>query len=193
MSRLEICRNDATLILEKILNMKPTKSRMYCHDCGRLKTNFETEKKAMTFIKFNQEEISSESGYSPMRAYFCISCNAWHVTSKAEKPGLKSKTERVLDFYVADKENRARNKANYNRLQTEKSKELPPQLDAIEQEIDQIKVKIGQVPPDFVLTSVDRLIAKVDAMKGLPGSRKRRNRIRETLFSIKNDIGRLDS
>ena len=39
--------------------MKPTKNRVYCRDCGRVKMLFETEKQADTFIRFNREELKS--------------------------------------------------------------------------------------------------------------------------------------
>ena len=64
--------------------MKPTKNRVYCRDCGRVKMLFETEKQADTFIRFNREEIEERAGYCPARSYFCIICNGWHVTSKKE-------------------------------------------------------------------------------------------------------------
>ena len=38
--------------------MKPTKNRVYCRDCGRVKMLFETEKQADTFIRFNRDEIA---------------------------------------------------------------------------------------------------------------------------------------
>ena len=34
-------------------DMKPTKCKVFCLDCGRSKMLFDTEKKAQTFIKFN--------------------------------------------------------------------------------------------------------------------------------------------
>ena len=37
--------------------MKP-KNRVFCYDCGRPKLLFETEKKALNFIKFNADEIN---------------------------------------------------------------------------------------------------------------------------------------
>ncbi len=78
--------------------MKPTKSRTFCRDSGKAKILFETEKKALNFIKFNAEEIASESGYSPVRAYFCIYCGGYHVTSKKDAPDL-SRSEQVLEEY----------------------------------------------------------------------------------------------
>ena len=60
---------------------------------------FETQKKADTFIRFNSEEIKEENGYCPMRSYFCIACNGWHVTSRVENVNLLSKSEIVMDKY----------------------------------------------------------------------------------------------
>lgn len=54
--------------------MKPTKNRVYCRDCGRVKMLFETEKQADTFIRFNREEIEERAGYCPARSYFCYIC-----------------------------------------------------------------------------------------------------------------------
>ena len=79
--------------------MKPTKNRVYCRDCGRVKMLFETEKQADTFIRFNREEIEERAGYCPARSYFCIICNGWHVTSKKEHGHLISKSEKILGDY----------------------------------------------------------------------------------------------
>ncbi len=45
--------------------MKPIKNKVFCKNCGRTKMLFDTEKKAENFIKFNKEEIETESGYGP--------------------------------------------------------------------------------------------------------------------------------
>lgn len=81
--------------------MKPTKNRVYCQDCGRVKMLFETQKKADTFLKFNSEDIEGESGYAPQRSYFCIACNGWHVTSRElVQDGYVSRTEQAInDFH----------------------------------------------------------------------------------------------
>ena len=50
--------------------MKPSK-RIYCRECGRSKLLFETEQKALRFIKFNADEIEAETGRKPERAYYC--------------------------------------------------------------------------------------------------------------------------
>ena len=78
--------------------MKPTKNRIFCYDCGHIKMLFETEKKADTFIKFNVDEIKNQRGYAPIRSYFCIACNGWHVTSKEEFQA-KSLTETIINEY----------------------------------------------------------------------------------------------
>lgn len=86
--------------------MKPTKSRVFCKDSGKNKVLFESEKKAGLFIKFNSEEIAAESGYSPIRSYFCISCGGWHVTSRnevADSIAIKSRTEKILETYIEEK------------------------------------------------------------------------------------------
>lgn len=79
--------------------MKPTRSRIYCRDSAKSKILFETEKKADNFIKFNADDIEAESGRRPIRSYFCISCGGFHVTSKKEDPGMKSRSELVLESY----------------------------------------------------------------------------------------------
>jgi hypothetical protein len=103
--------------------MKPTKNRVYCKDGARVKMLFETEKKAATFIKFNKEEIESESGISPSRSYYCIACNGWHVTSKKENPHLKSPTEIVIELYKEEKEKKALWKARLKELKEKKKEE----------------------------------------------------------------------
>jgi hypothetical protein len=60
--------------------MKPKKS-IYCQGAKRFKMKFETEKAAETFIKFNSEEIKEETGYAPIRAYYCRWCIGWHTSS----------------------------------------------------------------------------------------------------------------
>ncbi|MDR3169022.1 MAG: hypothetical protein LBU27_04620 [Candidatus Peribacteria bacterium] len=50
--------------------MKPTKNRVFCGDCGKVKMLFKAEKKAENFIRFNSEEILKEQGTAPIRSYF---------------------------------------------------------------------------------------------------------------------------
>ena len=76
--------------------MKPNKSFVYCTDSNRRKMLFETEKKAENFMKFNNEEIEKESGYSPQRSYYCIFCTGWHLTSN-KKILLSSTKEKLVE------------------------------------------------------------------------------------------------
>ncbi len=84
--------------------MKPTKNRFVCKDCGKIKMLFKTEKKANNFIKFNGETIEEESGYKPVRSYYCLYCDGWHLTSQKENLEKKSRTEDILERYKIEKE-----------------------------------------------------------------------------------------
>jgi hypothetical protein len=84
--------------------MKPTKNVIFCPDCQRRKMLFESEAKAMNFIKFNGEAIEELSGKAPIRAYFCEACAGWHLTSKEAKYESASPTEKVINRYNAQKE-----------------------------------------------------------------------------------------
>ena len=79
--------------------MKPTKNKVFCVAVQRFKMLFENEKKAENFMKFNNEQIEIESGYSPKRSYFCTSCGGWHLTSMHQKIGL-SKNEQILEQLI---------------------------------------------------------------------------------------------
>lgn len=61
--------------------MKPTHNRIYCISCRRPKMLFESKEKADNFIKFNSDEMVSETGKAPVRSYYCALCCGWHVTS----------------------------------------------------------------------------------------------------------------
>ena len=59
--------------------MKPKKNRIFCRDCNKYKTLFESESKADNFIKFNHEEIEACSGHAPSRSYYCRSCVGYDI------------------------------------------------------------------------------------------------------------------
>lgn len=82
--------------------MKPIKSRIYCPECGRQKILFETEKKALNFIKFNSEEIEEESGRAPIRTYYCEFCGGWHVTSSTHYSESKTSANAFIKAYNQD-------------------------------------------------------------------------------------------
>lgn len=78
--------------------MKPTKNRIFCHECQRPKMLFETEKKALLFMKFNNEEIAAENEKVPARAYFCEACGGWHITHFIDPQRNKSRTQKVIEY-----------------------------------------------------------------------------------------------
>ena len=82
--------------------MKPSK-RIYCRECGRSKLLFETEQKALRFIKFNADEIETETGRKPERAYYCVCCGGWHTTSMKNKPHSLTRVNKVLEAYYREK------------------------------------------------------------------------------------------
>lgn len=77
--------------------MKPTKCRKVCPACGRPKMLFETEKKALTFIKFNGDEV--ERLGEQLRVYYCDACCGWHITSHPYKKSYDNLTDKLLDAY----------------------------------------------------------------------------------------------
>lgn len=94
---------------------KPVKT-YYCHEAGKKKMRFETEKKADNFIKFNSEEIEEENGKAPIRSYYCRFCCAWHVTSNPNVDRCEAIAERkieIIDEVINQKKNSRKNKAEY--------------------------------------------------------------------------------
>ena len=82
--------------------MKPSK-RIYCRECGRSKLLFETEQKALRFIKFNADENEAETGRKRERAYYCECCGGWHTTSMKNKPHSLTRVNKVLEAYYREK------------------------------------------------------------------------------------------
>ena len=120
--------------------MKPSKNKIFCHDCGKQKQVFETEKKADNFIKFNSNDIELENGYAPKRSYFCVACGAWHITSNENEFQGKSFTEKVLEKYTIKKEN----KQELQIIENQKKQEINQKLQIIEDKIsDLLKKKYG--------------------------------------------------
>lgn len=164
--------------------MKPTKNRVYCKDCGRHKMLFETEKKANTFIKFNSEEIASETGIAPTRSYYCMFCNGWHVTSHKENIGVQSKTERVLELYKAEKENLALWRQQNAETKKRKREELEHRLELIENQIKLIEANKATANVEMVNIA----LADVEAARKIPGLRKRIKEMDDKLNALKIEI-----
>ena len=83
------------------IDMKPS-HRIFCPDAGRSKLRFETEKKALNFIRFNADDIEREHGYRPIRAYYCVACGCWHVTSKVGYGNPPTLSSIVVGAYDRD-------------------------------------------------------------------------------------------
>ena len=64
--------------------MRPTKNSRFCPQCGKSKMVFESSKEAYRFLRYNADEIETENGKRPVRAYYCSACGGWHVTSKPQ-------------------------------------------------------------------------------------------------------------
>lgn len=73
--------------------MKPSLNRFFCIGAGKHKMLFATEKKALNFIRFNRDEFDITGNVSPCRAYYCVLCIGWHVTS------LPSDQASLLDIH----------------------------------------------------------------------------------------------
>lgn len=75
--------------------MKP-KNSIFCPDCGRQKLLFQTEKEAMTFIKFNGNTVN-QNGTMKTRVYYCQACCGYHISSNEYKGD--GQTQQLLDAY----------------------------------------------------------------------------------------------
>lgn len=79
----DTCRNAAYDMQHKNLSIygKP-KHRVFCPLAMRQKMVFETEQKALRFIKFNAKNF--DSGVVPTRAYYCRGCGGYHLTHRED-------------------------------------------------------------------------------------------------------------
>ena len=82
--------------------MKPKNNRVVCPECGRMKMLFETEKKALNFIKWNGEDIDTHGG--ELRPYYCPACMGYHISSKPFKPKYEHTTDDLILRYQRDLE-----------------------------------------------------------------------------------------
>lgn len=80
--------------------MKPRNNKPFCPDCGRPKMRFETEKKALNFIKYNGNDILKHGQtIDQIRVYYCPSCCAYHITTKPYKASYDFNTDRLIKAY----------------------------------------------------------------------------------------------
>lgn len=156
--------------------MKPTKNRIFCNECQRPKMLFETEKKALLFMKFNNEEIAEENEKVPSRAYFCEACAGWHLTHFIDPQRNKSRTQRALEWLDTQKakqkeqsESRKKIKEEKNKIQDETNTYVLSQL----LEIDRL-IKNGNT--DEALTLVNHLLKLCNSKDIKPRLKKRINK-----------------
>lgn len=123
--------------------MKAIKNKVHCLDCGRAKMLFETEKKALTFIKFNKDEIEAENGYRPVRTYYCMFCNGWHTTSNPKAFG-KSRNEYLFEKFQKShvSELKYSNKGKAELLIEDKTKALNARLSSFS--LNEVKTKLSE-------------------------------------------------
>ena len=81
---------------DKEISRTSPKHRVFCPSANRQKLLFETERKALNFIRYNGDVIEKESGYRPIRAYYCTCCGGYHTTSQRHN----TLTEQQLDAIV---------------------------------------------------------------------------------------------
>lgn len=120
-------------------NMKPTKNKVHCKDSDRVKMLFETEKKAENFIRFNKDDIETESGYGPQRSYYCTFCGGWHVTSLKEHRGL-SKKEKIFE-QIKLKEKKEEDIENEKKLSEEKREAIIFELESQIKELETSEIE----------------------------------------------------
>lgn len=80
----------------KDLLMKPTRNRVMCPDCWRVKMLFETEEKAQRFIDFNGSDI--KHGHR-LRPYFCPACGGYHISHLEHKADYEGRTDQLINEY----------------------------------------------------------------------------------------------
>lgn len=96
LSMVSKSRHNSFSEFDRDMYLKPSKIKKYmCPDCGRTKAKFETKEEAERFLLYNGADIVDEDGFRPIRAYYCDSCNAWHVTHHVF-PKRMSSFERYL-------------------------------------------------------------------------------------------------
>lgn len=76
--------------------VKPVKNRIMCPDCGKPKMFFKTEKEALSFIKWNSDEI--ENG-EQLRPYYCPSCCGYHISHKKHSRSFDYRTINMINDY----------------------------------------------------------------------------------------------
>ena len=164
--------------------MKPTKNRVFCKDCGRVKMLFETEMKADNFIRFNSEDIELERGYSPNRSYYCIFCNGWHITSNKESVNIKSKTEKIVELYKKYKEEKLLKRKGKVEIGKKRSDVLIKHLETIEKKIQEIEALLKSGCLDRCNEIFDTSFAELEIAKKFGGLSSRKRNLEDKLINL---------
>jgi len=80
--------------------MKPKKCLIMCPSCGKPKMQFESEKEALLFIKFNGGDITDN--VCDLRVYYCDACMCYHISSKPYKKKYEHYTDKLINAYKTD-------------------------------------------------------------------------------------------
>ena len=84
--------------------MRPNdKNRVMCPDCGRPKMQFETERKAQDFIKWNAGDFPQ--GGESLRTYYCKACCCWHISHKQYKSGYGTQLNNKIESFKQQRGN----------------------------------------------------------------------------------------
>lgn len=148
--------------LSRRKNMKPTKNQIFCIGCKHKKMLFESKAKADNFIKFNSEEIESQSGKAPSRSYYCSFCAGWHVTSISEEGKGVARDKRDEELWKKIKENNTSEK----KKGIEKDQAINVSFEKEEKEI-KIRNKFPGDEKGFILKTIalkiDRILYDIKA------------------------------
>ena len=68
-----------------------------CPDCGKPKMQFESERKANDFIKWNADDFVQ--GRESLRAYYCKACCCWHISHKHHSIGYGNQFSHKMESY----------------------------------------------------------------------------------------------
>ena len=91
--------------------MKPTRNRVMCPDCGKVKMLFESEKKAQAFIDWNAQDIQNGDR---LRPYYCPACCGWHISHHKYKIYYEGKTDKMINEYYKVKKKKRYDKRTSN-------------------------------------------------------------------------------
>lgn len=136
----DICRRIDGL--EYHIDTKPTRNHTYCPLCKRTKMLFQSESKANNFIRYNAEKVFEETGKKPIRAYYCIACGGWHLTSKNHISPIALENERILtEIYEQEREKREKKKQA--RRESEATVKLNLRIKNLEKRVQRKKISFN--------------------------------------------------